>query len=118
MINWLIKLVLLGLATFVASKMRLIDGVYVDSPQTGILVALAMAFLNSVVKPILSFLAIPITFLTLGLFQLVINIAMVYLAAYFVDGFQVTSWLGALLFSFGLSITSWVLGLFLDKDKK
>ena len=45
-------------------------------------IALILALINTIVKPLLSFLAFPITCLTLGLFQLVINTLMLLLAGW------------------------------------
>ena len=45
-------------------------------------IALILALINTIVKPLLSFLAFPITCLTLGLFQLVINTLMLLLASW------------------------------------
>ena len=51
----------------------LFDSVYVKDFFVAILVAFVLSLLNTFVKPILSFFALPLTFLTFGLFQLVIN---------------------------------------------
>ena len=51
----------------------LFDGVYVKDFQVAFLVAIILALLNTFVKPILTFLAFPLTLMTFGLFQLVIN---------------------------------------------
>jgi putative membrane protein len=114
MINFLLKFVLTGIGIFAISKNKVIEGIFVQDIVTGLKVAVVLALLNTFVRPILSFLSIPITLLTLGLFQLVINVAMVYATAYFIQGFSVKGFINALLFSFAVSIISWVLGLFLD----
>jgi putative membrane protein len=54
-------------------------------------------------------LTIPITIITLGLFLLVINIIIIYLAAYLVPGFEVSNWLAALIFSLVLAVLSFLL---------
>lgn len=82
--------------------------VHVDGFTTALIVAAALAFLNSVIKPILIVLTIPITFITLGLFLLVINAGMVMLADKFIDGFGVGGFWSALLFSLLLSIITGV----------
>jgi putative membrane protein len=50
----------------------------------------------------------------LGLFYFVVNVAIVYLAAYFVDGFSVSGFVAPLLFSFVLSIANWIASMFQD----
>ena len=64
-----------------------------------------LSFLNSVVKPVIVFFTIPISFFTLGLFLLVINAFMVMLADKLVDGFSVHSFWTAL----GFSIVLWII---------
>lgn len=82
----------------------ILPGVQVEDFITAIIVALVIAFLNGFVKPFLIVLTIPVTFLTLGLFLLVINAAMINLAAYAVDGFYVEGFWWALLFAIIMSI--------------
>jgi len=86
----------------------------VDSPEinkfiTAFLVAVVLAFLNTIVKPILTLLSLPITFFTLGLFLLVINAFIILFADKLVDGFKVDGFWTALWFSLVLSIVSGIL---------
>lgn len=84
----------------------LLPGVEVTSYGTAIIVALVLAFLNSMVKPILVFLTLPATLVTFGLFLIVINTAIILLADWFVDGFNIDGFWWALLFSVILSFIS------------
>ena len=70
---------------------------------SALLVALAIAFLNSFVKPVLILFTIPITFFTLGIFLLVINTLIILLADYMVSDFSVDGFWPALWFSIVLS---------------
>lgn len=110
--NFIFKLLLTAVAVVLCS--RLIPGVRVSDFTTAIIVAVVLALLNTFLKPILVFLTFPITVITLGLFYLVINVIIIYLAARLVDGFSVASFLSALLFSFGISIVSSILGAIFD----
>jgi putative membrane protein len=110
--NYIIKLLLTAAAVWFGANY--INGVSVDNYTTALFVALALSLLNTFVKPILKIFSFPITLLTLGLFLLVINVAIIYLAAYFVDGFKVSGFLSPLIFSFGLSAVSCILGAVLD----
>ncbi len=94
-------------AVFLATY--LLPGVEVDSVQTGIILAIVLGLLNTVVAPILKLLTLPITCLTFGLFLLVINTLMVLLAEWLVDGFEIDTLLTALLFSIVVSVTGSVL---------
>ena len=85
---------------------------------TAFIVAAVLSFLNSVVKPIMVLLTIPITFLTLGFFLLVINALLILLAAKLVDGFHVDGFWSALLFSFILSIVTSILENIKKRDEQ
>lgn len=82
-----------------------------------ILIALVLSFLNTLVKPILIFLTLPATIVTLGLFLLVINAAIVLIADKFMDGFNTDSFWWALLFSILLSIINSVFNKILNEKK-
>lgn len=84
--------------------------VHVDGLTTALLVAVVLAFLNSVVKPILIILTIPVTLFSLGLFLLVINAGIILLADYFIDGFKVNGFWAALIFSVVLAIINALFG--------
>jgi len=88
---------------------RILKGVHVDDFWTAIVLAIVLAILNGIIRPILVLLTLPITILTLGLFLLVINAGIILLAAKFVDGFTVDGFWWALLFSLLLSIVTSVL---------
>lgn len=84
--------------------------VHVDGILSALIVAVVLAFLNQVVKPILVILTIPVTFATLGLFLLAINAGMILLADHFIEGFRVGGFWSALGFSIVLSIINSLLG--------
>lgn len=107
--NFIINILVSAVAVLIASN--LLPGVTLDSFWTSLLVALVLAFMNSVVKPILTILTIPITLFTLGFFLLVINAGIILLTDKLVDGFQVNGFWWALLFSFILTITTSVLNM-------
>ena len=100
--NWLIRLLLNGLA--VALTAYILPGVSVEDYGTALIVALILAIVNVLVKPILVILTIPITIVTLGLFLLVINAAIILFVDNLVTGFTVGGFWWALLFSLILSI--------------
>lgn len=96
---------------------RFLKGVEISDWSTSIILAVVLAFLNSIVKPVLQILTIPITLLSLGFFLLVINAALILLADKLVDGFRVDGFFTALLFSIFLSIISGILNLLLGVSK-
>jgi putative membrane protein len=100
----------------------LLPGVVVASSWKAIVAALVLAIINTLIRPILILLTLPVTVVTLGLFLFVINACMVLLASNWVDGFQVNGFWWALLFSFLLSVLNsllqgWLLAGHDDRDK-
>lgn len=89
----------------------ILPGVVVDGFFTAFVVAALLTLLNLTIKPILIFLTIPITILTLGLFLLAINAILILLAAEIIPGFSVDGFWWALLFSLILSIVNSLLGV-------
>ncbi len=102
--NYVIRLVFIIIMVIAAD--RLLKGFHIESYTVAFWVALAMSILNTFVKPVLQFLAIPITILTLGFFYLVVNVIIVYIAAYMVTGFTISGFLTPLIFSFMVSVAN------------
>jgi len=113
--NGIIKFLLSGVAVLLTAY--LLPGVHVEHYGYALLVAILVSIANVIVRPILIILTIPITILTLGLFLLVINAAIILLVDYFIDGFNVDGFWWALAFSLILSLFN---SLFSDllKDKE
>lgn len=109
----ILKVLLTAVAVVILAK--ILPGVGVESYLSVIIVAVVLGVLRLLVKPVLILLTLPITIITLGLFLLVINGVIILLASYFVDGFTVTSFWWALLFSLLLSFLQSILFSLLDK---
>ncbi len=108
LINWLISaLVIFSVAYLFQGK-----GVYVESFVTALLIAVVLGMINAILKPILLILTLPINILSLGLFTLVINAALIMLTALFVPGFRVDSFWWAFVFGLVLSILNWFIHQF------
>ncbi len=92
---------------------QVLPGIQVDSPWAAIVAALLLGFVNATLRPILLLLTLPITVLTLGLFALVVNGAMLALVASVVKGFHVAGFgsavLGGLVISLVGSVLTWLL---------
>jgi putative membrane protein len=99
----IVRFLLSGLAVLLTAYL-LEGGVHVDHYGYALLVALLISVTNALVKPVLIVLTIPITVITLGLFLLVINAAIIMLVDYFTPGFSVDGFWWALAFSLILSI--------------
>lgn len=111
----IIKLLLTALAVVVLAK--ILPGITVASYGSAVIVAIVLALLRLIVKPILVILTLPITIVTLGLFLLLINAIIILMAGYFVSGFEVTTIWWALLFSLLLSLFQSILFSLLPEDK-
>ena len=114
--NLIIRLLINAVAVFALA--HFLNGVFVDGYITAIIVALVLSILNLIVKPILVILTLPITILTLGLFMFVINACIILLADKFIDGFSVSSFWVAMLFSVLLCVLQSILHSFLKQDNK
>jgi len=103
----IIRIILTAILVLVIA--HFMPGVTVANFTTSIIVAVVLGLLNLFIKPILVVLTLPVTFITLGLFLLVINAIMILLCTQIVGGFAVASFWTAFLFSIVLSISQSVL---------
>lgn len=105
LVKWLLCAAALLVVAYVYS------GVQVQSFGSAMIAALVIGLLNTVVRPILVILTLPVTIITVGLFLLVVNGLMFWMASGLLGGFHVTDFwaamLGALIYS--------VLGLLIDR---
>ncbi len=102
--HWIVSAVAIGIAAY------LVPGVTVDLVGA-IIAAVVLGALNLIIRPILLLLTLPINVLTLGLFSLVINAALVLAASAVVPGFLVSDFWQAFLFALVLAIINWVFHL-------
>ena len=96
----------------------ILPGVHITDFKAAIIFAIVLAVLNTLLKPILVILTIPITIVTLGLFLLVINALMILLADKLMDSIVVDGFWWALIFSVLLSVMSSVLQSLFKQDKE
>ena len=115
MINFLIKWIVNSTALLVVA--HVVSGVSLDNWSSVFVAALVLGLLNAFLRPILIFLTLPVTVLTLGLFTLFINAFLFYMAAHLVRGFQVTGFWQAFLAAFVFSIVSFLLNLVIGSGK-
>jgi putative membrane protein len=107
----LINMVAILIIAYLFPSIMRVDGF------TGALVAsFILGVVNAVIKPILIFLTLPLTIVTFGLFLLVINGLLLGLVAYFVPGFYVSGFWGAVAGSVLISIVSWILSVSLTSQ--
>lgn len=106
-LKWIINIIAL------LAVIHMVAGVSVDNMETVFIAALILGLLNSFLRPFILILTLPITIFTFGLFTLIINGFLFYLAARFVPGFTVagfwSAFWAALLFSVISALLSFLL---------
>ena len=99
-----------SMALWVAS--HVFRGIRFEGLSSLLVSALLLGLANAIVKPLLIVLTLPLTFITFGLFLLVINALMILLVSAMVKGFQVSSFWTAFFASIFVSVISFVLEVF------
>lgn len=107
-IRWLATAIAVGVAVWLVPG---IEAIGAEAWVAVVLVSLILSLINISLKPILQVLSLPITCLTLGIFYLVVNTAMLYLAAWLVEnifaaGLYIASFGSAFVASIVISIVS------------
>mgnify|MGYP001160214326 FL=1 len=101
------RLVVSSIAVFLADW--ILPGVNISSFSTAVGVAIVLGLLNATLKPLLIIITIPLTFMSLGFFLLIINAIIIGVADQWIDGLEVASVWTAILFSLLVStISSWM----------
>jgi putative membrane protein len=86
---------------------RLVSGIRIDDAGTVVLAGFLLGVVNAIVRPVAIILTLPITILTLGLFLLVVNTAMVALVAWMLPGFHI---FGGFWSAFATAVIVWITG--------
>jgi putative membrane protein len=103
LLNWLLS------AIAVYAVAYIVPGFYVQGFKAALLAALVIGFINATLGAFLKFITLPLTVLTLGIFWLIINALMLKLAAWFVPGFEIRTFLAAFLGAIVLSLVNMIL---------
>lgn len=93
----------------------LMHSVQVDNFGVALIAALVLGLVNTLIRPLLVLLTLPVTLLTLGLFVLVINGLLFWLVTTMVGGFQVGGFWSAIGAALLYSLISWALSVLLLK---
>ena len=111
MTGFLLRLLVVALGLWLASAW--VPGIQVHGAWTLIGAALLLGIVNAVVRPLLVVLTFPITIVTLGLFLLVINAAMLGLVALLFDNFTIAGFWPALFGAMVVGVTGWLASAFI-----
>lgn len=87
---------------------HVVSGIAVAGWYPALVASVVFGLLNLLVKPIIKLITLPINLLTLGLFGLVINGALLWFVASFVDGFIIASFGAAFLGALFLAVINWL----------
>ena len=109
--GFLTRLIVSALGLWLASE--LVPGIEVRGGWTLVGAAILLGLVNAVVRPVLVVLTLPFTILSLGLFLLVINAAMLGLVAAMFDNFRIAGFGSAILGAIIVSITGWLASWFI-----
>lgn len=112
----IIRLLINAAALWVAAQ--LLDGITLsDQPVAVAIVAIVFGLINSLIRPIVKLLTFPITIVTLGLFTLIINAAMLQLTDWLTSGLDVVGFWTSVFGGIVISLVSWFLSVLLpDED--
>lgn len=113
--KFLVRAVFAALGLWVASV--IVPGVHVNTSGTLVLAAILLGVVNAIVRPVVFVLTLPITIITLGLFLLVVNAAMIGLVAWFLPGFSIPGLFAGCLVAIITGISSWIGGMVLRDDR-
>lgn len=116
MAGFLVRVIIVMAGLWLASA--IVPGLDIRGVGTLLGAAVLLGIVNAIVRPIVVILTLPVTILTLGLFLLVINAAMLGLVAAFFDGFHVAGFGSAVLGAIVVSITGWIASYFIGPRGK
>ncbi len=108
--NIIFKLWVNVIALFVV--MFFIPGIRVDRIETALVAALVLGLVNALLRPVLVYLTLPLTIMSLGFFTLIINGALFYMVSKLVKGFSVVSFWDAVWGALLFSVFSFMLNIF------
>ena len=113
MLKIIVRWLLLAAALLLVA--HLYPGVVVKSFGAAMIAALVLGLLNTLLRPLLVLLTLPVTLITLGLFLFVINALMFYFAAQMLDGLQVAGFTAALIGSLIYSLCGMVIVVAMER---
>ena len=104
--GFFLRLLITALGLWLADQ--LLPGIMINSTGALIVSALLLGVVNALIRPILFFVTLPLTVLTLGLFVLIVNGISLALVAWLVPGFHVAGLASATLGAIIVGLTGWM----------
>ena len=115
MTNWILRWVISGAALAIVAHLGI--GVSYDTFSALAIATVVIGLVNSLVKPVVALVTLPLNCITLGIFGAFVNAALFWIAGNSVPHFHVDGWLGAVVGPFLMGVLSGILGPFIP-DKK
>jgi putative membrane protein len=112
----LVRLIFGALGLWIAKE--IVPGISVVDAKALFLAALLLGVVNAIVRPIIVLLTLPLTIVTLGLFLLIVNAAMIGLVSVVVPGFEVHGLVAGVLAAIVTGVSSWIGGMVLRDDRR
>ncbi|MFQ5889678.1 MAG: phage holin family protein [Gemmatimonadota bacterium] len=106
LLSWLINAAALYVTAW------LVPGIQISGTRSLLLAALVIGLINAILKPILIFLTLPITIVTLGFFYLILNALLLSLAARLTPGFDLSGFGSAFIGALVMSVVGMILHSF------
>lgn len=106
MTRFILRAAIAALGLWLATEW--VDGIHIDVPTTLVIAAVLLGVVNAFVRPLVILLTLPFTVVTLGLFLLVVNAAMLGLVAALLPGMQIVGFWDAVWGAFIVSLVSWI----------
>lgn len=107
MMSLIVRWVLNALALYIVA--RILPGIHLSDFGSALVAVVIIGLVNVLIKPILFLLTLPVTFITFGLFALILNALMLMLASAITPGFKIDGFGTALLGSILLSLVTTIL---------
>lgn len=106
MIRFVLRVLIAAAGLWLAA--RIVPGVAADGWKTLIIAGFLLGIVNAVVRPVVTVLTLPLTIVTLGLFLLVVNAAMIGLVAWLLDGLAVNGLWAGIQAAVVTGVVSWI----------
>ncbi len=95
------------LALFVVAT--IVPGFIIADLWSAVVAAIVIGVVNTFIRPIIQLVALPISLLTFGVFAFLINVLLLWVVSFIVPGFEIQSFITAIVASVALALVSWFL---------
>ncbi len=105
-----IKVVILALA--IMGLPKFIEGITVTGFFYALGTAVVIGFVNLLIKPVIKLITLPVNILTLGIFGLIVNAALLWFIAFYMPGFDIATFKAAFIGALILAAINWIVSKF------